>query len=269
MTLKELTERLTAAGVPDARYDARALFRHFTRASDTDLINPLFSSDSEELIGAARRRELREPLQYIIGEVGFYRETYKVSPACLIPRSDTELLVDFAVKNIPSGKHFADLCCGSGCVGISTLRNTVGTTALLADISADALEITRENAKRCEVLDRAEIVCLDVLADAPCGTFYAVLSNPPYVTDAEYESLEPEIYKEPKCAFVGGADGADFYRTLTPIYKSKLEDGGFIAYEIGYRQAQLISDIAENNLMSCEILRDLSGNPRVAVLRNI
>ena len=268
MTLKELTERFIAAGIPDARYDARALLRHFAHASDADLLDPRFTSDSEELIRAAERRESREPLQYIIGEVGFYRETYKVSPACLIPRADTEILVDFAVKNIPSGSHFADLCCGSGCVGISTLKNTSGTTALLADISDAALEITKENAERCGVTGRAEIVHLDVLSDVPSGTFYAVLSNPPYVTDSEYELLEPEIYKEPKCAFVGGSDGADFYRTLTPIYKDKLEDGGFIAYEIGYAQAELISDIARENLMSCEILRDLSGNPRVAVLRN-
>ena len=269
MTLKELTLRFTAAGIPDARYDARALFKYFAHASDADLSDPRFDSDCEELIRAAERRESREPLQYIIGEVGFYRETYKVSSACLIPRADTELLVDYAVKNIPSGKRFADLCCGSGCIGISTLKNTVGTSALLVDISEEALGITRENARLCGVLERADIVRLDLMSETPCGTFYAVLSNPPYVTDEEYESLEPEIYKEPKCAFVGGHDGADFYRTLTPIYKEKLEDGGFIAYEIGYRQAELISKIAEDNGMSCEILRDYSDNPRVAVLRRI
>ena len=95
------------------------------------------------------------------------------------------------------------------------------------------------------------------------------MSNPPYVTDDAYKSLAPEIYKEPKIAFVGGVDGADFYRALTPIYKKKIKKDGFIAFEIGYDQAQLIRTVAEENGMSCEILHDLSSNPRVAVFRHV
>lgn len=267
MTLNEAAKILRESGVENALGDARALFRKFAKASDLDLINREFSSDSRPLYDALMRRAAREPLQYIIGEVDFYRESYKVTPDCLIPRSDTEILVDFAVKNIPSGARFADLCCGSGCVGISTLKNTKNTTAVLVDLSEGALAVARENAERCGVTERAEIVCADVLSYAPRDELFAVLSNPPYVTNAAYESLEPEIYKEPKMAFVGGEDGADFYRALTPIYKDKISDGGFIAYEIGYDQADILCDIARANGMSCEIIYDLSGNPRVAVLR--
>lgn len=268
MTLKHAIELLRESGIDSAEHDARALFKHFAAARDIDLIDRGYSADSEELANAIQRRCAREPLQYVIGRVDFYRESYTVTPDCLIPRSDTEILVDYAVKHIPSGARFADLCCGSGCIGISTLKNTNNTTAVLADISEGALGIAKTNAKDNGVTGRAEIIQLDVLERTVDGELFALLSNPPYVTEDAYLSLEPEIYREPSIAFVGGKDGADFYRALTPMYKSKIAKEGFIAYEIGYDQAQLLCDIARENMMSCEIIRDLSGNPRVAVLRN-
>lgn len=267
MTLNEAYKILAESGNDNALHDARELFRHFCSASELELINRSYSSDSEELEAAVLRRAAREPLQYIIGEVGFYRETYKVTPDCLIPRSDTEILVDFAVKSIPQGERFADLCTGSGCIGISVLKNTSNTAAVLADISDGALSVARENAERNGVSDRAEFVLCDLIKDEIRGEFFAVLSNPPYVTNEAYKALEPEIYKEPMAAFVGGDDGADFYRVFTPIYKNHIKENGFIAYEIGFDQAEIIKDIAENCNMSCEIINDLSGNPRVAVLR--
>ncbi len=269
MTLNEAYLLLKESGVDEPLLDARELFKKFGDARDIDLLDRGYSSECAELLSAVRRRAQREPLQYIIGEVAFYRETYKVTPDCLIPRSDTELLVDFAVKNIPSGARFADLCCGSGCIGISVLKNTESTTATLVDISEGALALTRENAERNGVSKRAEILRLNVMSDRLPGKFFAVLSNPPYVTDAAYEQLEPEIYKEPKSAFVGGTDGADFYRRLTGVYKNSIDKHGFIAYEIGYDQENIIKAIAKDCTMSCEVLRDFSGNPRLAVLRNM
>ena len=118
MTLKEAIEKLRAAGVESADYDARELFRFYRHGTVT--LNT--ECDSPELLSAVERRANREPLQYIIGEVGFYRESYKVTPDCLIPRPDTETLVDYAVKHIPEGASFLDLCTGSGCVAVSTLK---------------------------------------------------------------------------------------------------------------------------------------------------
>jgi release factor glutamine methyltransferase len=267
MTLNQAYSLLKESGIENALHDARELFSHFCGASACDLIDRSYSSDNPALISAIERRCAREPLQYIIGEVDFYRETYKVTPDCLIPRSDTEILVDFAVKNIPSGEHFADLCTGSGCIGISVLKNTKSTTATLVDISDGALALAKENAERNGIADRASFILSDLMENEVSGEFFAVLSNPPYVTNEAYTALEPEIYKEPKAAFVGGNDGADFYRTLTPIYKKHIKNGGFIAYEIGFDQAEIIENIANNNDMSCEIIKDFSGNPRVAVLR--
>lgn len=269
MTLKEAIKVLCSAGVPEAVHDARAIFRHFGGFADYELVSRDVSSDKEELTNAIERRKNREPLQYIIGECDFYRERYFVSQDCLIPRSDTEILVDFAVKNLPVGARFLDLCTGSGCVALSVLNNTAKTSAIAVDISERALDIAKKNAKRLELSSRVEFLSANALSRAVDGDFYAVLSNPPYVTDAEYESLEKEIYFEPKNAFVGGFDGGDFYRAITALYKGRIADSGFIAYEIGAAQADLLRDIADTNQMSCHIINDLSGRARVAVLRPI
>ncbi len=268
MTLKEAIEILTAAGVPDAKHDARAIFRHFGGFADYALVSREISSEDEALTDAVKRRAAREPLQYIIGECDFYRERYFVSRDCLIPRSDTEVLVDFAVKNLPSGARFIDLCTGSGCVALSVLNNTENTSALAVDISAGALNIARKNADNLGLSERVEFLLYDALGEAlPCEVF-ALLSNPPYVTDSEYESLDKEIYFEPKSAFVGGSDGGIFYRAITANYRDRLAPGGFIAYEIGAMQADLLREIAEENQMTCEIINDLQDRARVAVLHS-
>jgi release factor glutamine methyltransferase len=268
MTLKEATARLTAAGIDDGRAEARRIFRHFGGFADYELLSPTLECNSEALYKAIERREKREPLQYIIGEVDFYRESYKVTPDCLIPRSDTEILVDYAVKNLPEGAKILDLCTGSGCVGLSVINNLKGATAVLADISEKALEVARENAARLGLSDRVTFISCDATQSQIDGEFDALLSNPPYVSDGAYCELEAEIYFEPRLAFVGGIDGGDLYRAITPLYK-KIAEEGFIAYEIGYDQANLITKIAEKSNLSAEIISDLSGNARVAVLRAV
>ena len=269
MKLSELTKILLDSGIENARGEARMLFEHFTDIKRSALFCTDAESNSDDLISAAKRRAEREPLQYILGYADFYRERYRVTPDCLIPRQDTETLVDLAVSLIPDGEHFIDLCTGSGCIAISTLKNTKNTSAVAVDISAAALNIARANAEENGVFDRITFVNRDVTECAVEGSFFAVLSNPPYVTPTAYSALEKEIFHEPKIAFVGGDDGLDFYRRLTELYRDSLKHGGFIAYEIGYDQSEGIKQIALANKMSCEIINDLGGNPRVALLRPI
>ncbi len=267
MKLTEAIALLSEAGIEDARSEARRLFLEICSVKHAALLTSDPESDDPRLINAVRRRCERTPLQYILGEVEFYRESYKVSEDCLIPRSDTEILVDCAVKNLPRGAKFLDLCTGSGCVAISTLRNTDQTTAVATDISAAALALAEENARRNGVSDRLTVRLADALTTVEDGNFYAVLSNPPYVTDSAYEKLAPEIYREPKMAFVGGADGMNFYRRIIPAYKDKINKNGFMAFEIGYDQGKAISDLAKEHSMSCEIIKDLSALDRVAILK--
>ena len=266
ITLKEAIKRLEEAGIPSPEYDARELFRAFANPLNTPLTQNT-ASDSDELLRAIERRASREPLQYIVGSVGFYREEYRVTPDCLIPRSDTEILVDYAAKNIPAGERFADLCSGSGCIGISTLKNTRDTLCDSFDISDGALALTKENAMLNGVDARITVTKKDLLRDEIEGEYFAILSNPPYIPREVYEGLEKEIFSEPEIAFVGGKDGLIFYERLTPMCKKAIKDGGFIAFEIGYDQAESLRAIADKNSLGCQIIKDYSGNDRVAVLR--
>lgn len=268
MTLREAERKLADAGITNAREEARRLFCQVGGVPQYELTSPASECESDELIRAIERRAERIPLEYITGRADFYRESYKVSEAVLIPRSDTEILVDFGVKHLPYGAHFLDLCTGSGCVALSILNNTDGTTATAVDISEAALGVARENAEALSLTKRIEFIATDALT-LPPKDCYAVFSNPPYVSDKAYKELEAEIFREPKIAFLGGEDGADFYRVITPVYKNKIAKEGFIAYEIGYDQGEILREIAEKNGMSCEILQDLGGRDRVAVLRRI
>lgn len=267
MTLKSAERLLLDAGISEGGLLARRVFSELFGFRDYELISGRAECDSADLLPILERLSHGEPIDYILGYRDFYRERYKVTPSVLIPRSDTEMLVDFAVGNIPFGERFLDLCTGSGCVALSTLNNTERTYATLVDISEGALEIARENADALGLSDRCEFLLCDARCEAAGEDFFAVLSNPPYVTSGAYQDLDKNIYYEPKIAFVGGEDGGDFYRDITPLYKSRIKKAGFIAYEIGYDQEELIKSIARENRMSSEIIYDLSGNARVAVLK--
>ena len=267
MKLSEAICILRDAGIENARQDARRIFESVGGMEKSRLLFSDAECDSQELILAIKRRASREPLQYILGEVDFYRESYSVNKSCLIPRADTEILVDYAVKSIPAGCRFIDLCTGSGCVAISTLKNTEGTRAVAVDVSPDALTVAQANAEKNSVSDRIDFLCADALEEAASGSFFAVLSNPPYVSESAYENLEPEIYFEPKIAFVGGANGLDFYEKIIKLYFDKIDNGGFFAFEIGFDQAKALNDIAAAHNLRCEIIKDYSSNDRVAVLR--
>lgn len=267
MTLREAEELLSAAGIDSPRDEARLIFRLVGGVPQHETVSLDSECDSPLVFKAVNRRAERVPLEYITGRADFYRESYKVNESVLIPRPDTEILVDYGVKNLPRGAYFLDLCTGSGCVALSILNNTRDTTALAVDISESALAVARENARELGLSDRIEFMRADVTEIAHTRSAYAVFSNPPYVSDSAYEALEPEIYKEPKIAFLGGADGCDFYRTLTPLYRDIIDKDGFIAYEIGYDQGDLLREIAGTCGMHCEIIRDLGGRERVAVLR--
>ena len=269
MTLKEAAAILSRAEIENPLYDARVIFSEIGGIPLSRLVLEGEVEDGSPTALAIERRALRIPLEYVIGSVDFYREKYLVGEGCLIPRDDTELLVDFAVKNIPHGASFVDLCTGSGCIALSVLNNTEATRAAAVDISPEAIAFARKNAERLGLLKRVELRLCDALSEPVTERCFAVLSNPPYVTESEYPTLSREIKHEPKIAFVGGENGLIFYRVITEKYKGIIDKEGFIAFEIGATQAAALREIAEKNEMSCEIVRDLSGNDRLAVLRRV
>lgn len=269
MTLSRAVEILKNAGVENPLYDARQIFSKIGNIPMEQLVLGGEVEDGSPAATAVAKRAERIPLEYLIGYTDFYKEQYIVTEGCLIPRDDTECLVDFAVKNIPEGALFIDLCTGSGCIALSVLNNTKDTVAIAADISDSALDIARKNADRLKLSERVSFIKADVLEAPIAERCFALLSNPPYVTDGEYPTLTPEIHNEPKIAFVGGEDGLEFYKRITALYRNLVDDFGFIAFEIGYGQAEALKKIAKDNRMRCEILTDLSGLDRVAVLRKI
>ncbi len=268
MRLSQFIERLSLGGVENARGEAIMLFEHCLGTSREKLLFSDPECEGEELLLLVERRLSGEPIQYILGYAYFYNEKYKVTPDTLIPRADTEILVELAAGLIPEGESFLDLCTGSGCIAISTLNATRNTRVTAIDISPGALAVARENAALCGVADRAEFIEADVCSyDFPSQVF-AVLSNPPYVTESEYMALDKELYFEPRSALVGfGEGGCGFYEKIISLYREKIKKEGFIALEIGYLQAERVCRLAEEHNMTHEVIKDYSGNDRVVLLR--
>ena len=163
MTLNDAIKALREAGIESAEHDARLLFSHFGSFAPHELVLKTAVISDELIKKPLEERISRRPLQYIIGEVGFYKESFSVSEDCLIPRQDTEILVDYAVKNIPEGENFLDICTGSGCIAISTVKNTKNTRALAIDLSEKALECARRNAVKNGVLEKIDFLLADAL----------------------------------------------------------------------------------------------------------
>lgn len=274
MKYREIISLLAQAGIDDPTFEAGVLISHFCGISAAAL--PLMREENfenAELIAAIESRCTRYPLQYIIGTWDFCTETYRVSPDCLIPRPETELLVERAAAMIPDGESFLDLCTGSGCIAVSTLSRLRHSRAVAVDFYDGALAKARENAALNGVRDRLDIVKCDLLADgagqAVCGDgeFFALLSNPPYVKSADMKGLDPELYAEPSTALDGGEDGLVFYRAILREFAPRIKDGGFMLFEAGYDTARDVAAIGESFGFGCEVIPDLSGLDRMILMK--
>ena len=204
-----------------------------------------------------------QPLQYILGEWEFFGLPFYVDERALIPRQDTELLVETAISMIQQHgyKTCLDLCTGSGCIAVSIAKQTqIAVTA--SDISADALELAKENA----ALNEVKVAFLESdLFDQIEGKFDLICCNPPYLTKEDMERLQKEVSFEPALALYGGADGLDFYRRIAKEYSVHLNAGGALLLEIVNTQAQAVSELF---VAKTEVLTDLGGNPRVVIVEN-
>jgi release factor glutamine methyltransferase len=273
MTLQDITARLAAAGIDDARREALLLIEHFCSLSPLALRQaaPLPDPDGA-LSRAVEQRANRFPLQYLLGTWGFWRQEYEVSPDCLIPRPDTELLVEYAAKHLPFGGRFIDLCTGSGCIAISLLCERPDLSAVAVDLFDATLSLAVRNARRNGVgTDRLTLIRGDVLQGdfmAELGTFDAIISNPPYITPAVIDTLAPELAFEPRAALDGGEDGLIFYRRmlLGTDYRTALRAGGCFIFEMGYDQGDALRALAAEAGDVCTIHRDYGGQERMAVV---
>ncbi len=269
MVYSELVERLRAAGVESPEREASLLEERYCGGSG------FFADPGRELQGdgledAVRRRCAGEPLQYIFGEWYFYNQTYAVSPDCLIPRSDTEILVEAAISMLPKESFFADLCTGSGCIAVSVTAERPDLSCVAVDLSEGALTMAKKNAERNGVADRVKVMRANVLEPEPLFALprpAAILSNPPYIRTDVIPTLAREVKWEPHMALDGGEDGLIFYRALLELARCWLAEEGFCLFEIGYDQGDALRAMAEEAGFLCEIRRDYGGCDRVAYLR--
>ena len=271
MTYSEVCTLLESAGIENNRAEAAMLICRFCNISRVELLKRS-SEDfiSDELDAAVIKRSSHYPLQYILGIWDFCHESYRINENTLIPRQDTERLVELAVELLPEGARFIDLCTGSGCVAISTLAARPDCSAVAVDLFPEVVEIAGENAERNGVGERLGIMAADVFAPSfmeELGEFDCIISNPPYIQSAQIDLLEEELFFEPRAALDGGADGLDFYRQIISVYRRYLKTGGTMLLEIGYDQADAVSQIADTCGYTCEIYKDYGDNDRVAYLR--
>lgn len=235
-------------------------------AHEKRLIDQKFTQTAERE-DAYRRLEAREPLAYILGEWYFYGEIYRVTPDVLIPRPDTEILVEAAIRRIPHGGVFADLCTGSGCVAISVLCHRPDLCAIAVDISDAALAVARENAVLNGVDRRVSFIRGDIASDSfteylTAFVFDALVSNPPYIAAEVIGTLGREVLAEPRIALDGGSDGLRFYRILRRLRQTLLRADGITLLEIGYDQADAVQRLFGDG----EILRDYGKNDRLFII---
>ncbi len=273
MTYNEICNALAAAQIENNRGEASMLICHFCGINKADLLlrhDEDFSCPA--LDEAVAKRCKHYPLQYILGFWDFFHETYRVTENTLIPRQDTEKLVELAIRLIPENARIIDLCTGSGCVAISTLATRKDCRAVAVDLFPETLDVARENAEINGVGDRMGFLDKDVLNHEfmnELGLFDCILSNPPYIETQQIPLLDEELSFEPEAALDGGDDGLDFYRVIISNYGKYLNKDGIMLLEIGCDQAKAVSAIAVSAGMKCEIFKDYGGNDRVAYLKPI
>ena len=266
---------LAAAGVPEAELDAWYLLEYLRkeRGERSDRQWYLLNREDEaraeeekvyqELI---ERRAKRIPLQQITGEQEFMGLSFRVNEHVLIPRQDTEVLVEEALNYVRSGMDILDVCTGSGCILLSVLklgkkkcRGILHGTGV--DLSREALQVAEENAGRLQV--EATFLHSDLFAEVQ-EQYDMILSNPPYIEKAVVETLEEEVrIHEPRMALDGGEDGLDFYRKITAESVQYLREGGQLLFEIGYDQGEAVSALMKEHFAEVRVIQDLAGLDRV------
>lgn len=267
---------LSAAGINEARRDAMSLMSYVLKRDRAFLIAHSEDELSDKQLKIFRllvaRRTSREPLQYITGHQEFFNLEFDVTPNVLVPRPETEILVEAALEVLRSddAPFIADIGTGSGCIAVSLLHEIPAARAMATDLSINALRVAQRNARRHHVDDRLALVQADGFPVTESGwEFSLIVSNPPYVTESEFAGLQPEVRDyEPRSALVSGADGLLHIRDLLRDAPDHLRQGGHFIFEIGLGQRDAVERIVEKELWSSiEVRTDLQGIPRSVVLQ--
>jgi release factor glutamine methyltransferase len=264
-------DRLKAAGVDSPVIDARLLLEAAASAARLDLITDphrmLTEAQAAALEGYLSRRERREPVARILGRKGFWKIMLQVGPAVLVPRPDTETILDVVLAAFDEHSHFRvlDLGIGSGAILLAILAERPGATGLGVDVSEEAIAVARDNAASLGLEERTALLRGDWTEGLADAEFDLVVSNPPYIPTAAIETLDPEVRDhEPRLALDGGEDGLDAYRRLAPEILRVLKPDGMFAVEIGWDQGPAVARLFEAaGAQAVRVVKDLALRDRV------
>lgn len=272
--MQQTRQQLESAGLESAQFESRILLETVLELPCGVPLpeQPLTPAQQQRLAELTARRCAREPLQYLCGTWEFFGLEFQVGEGVLIPRQDTETLVE-TVLELRSGAPstcLLDLCSGSGCIPAAVAAHLPAVTGAVLELSPDALPYLRRNLMR----HAPQLQCCagDVLhppAELLQQQYHIITCNPPYLTAADMAQLQPEVAHEPETALFGGTDGLDFYRKLTPLWKPALQPGGWLVYEVGAGQAADVEQIfCENGYARAHTVSDLTGIGRVVLGQN-
>lgn len=275
MTYRECYEQgcrtLQAAGIEETALDARLLLEAVCGTDRNDLLvhgeQPVSPEAEEKYLNWIRQRAEHIPLQQLTGEQGFMGLTFAVNEHVLIPRQDTEILVEEVLKELHDGMRVLDMCTGSGCILLSLLHYSNDCEGLGVDLSAEALEVAGRNVLKVltpEKAEHAHFLQSDLFEKVE-GKFEIIVSNPPYIASAEVEKLMPEVRDhEPRMALDGTEDGLYFYRRIIEEAGKHLVSSGMLFFEIGYDQGQAVSELMRTEgYCDVQVVQDYAGLDRV------
>ncbi len=272
MTYREAYEwgkkELEQVQIADATVDARLLLEYVCHTNRNDLLvhgeRPVDEIAFFAYEKYVEKRAKRVPLQQILHKQEFMGLSFYVNEHVLIPRQDTEILVEEVMREPFDGARILDMCTGSGCILLSLLHYSNDSTGVGADLSTEALAVATENAKRLGLSERAAFIKSDLFANVE-GRFDILVSNPPYICRDVITTLEPEVRDyEPMMALDGGQDGLDFYKKIIEQADKYLVPGGRLYFEIGYDQGEAVSDLLkERGYQEVRVIKDFAGLDRV------
>ena len=277
MTYRECYEKgsriLNEAGIEESTLDARLLLEAVCGTNRNDLLvhgeQPVEPEAEEKYFGWIGKRAGRIPLQQLTGEQDFMGLTFAVNEHVLIPRQDTEILVEEVLKELHDGMRILDMCTGSGCILLSLLHYSNDCEGLGVDLSAEALEVAGRNVLKVltpEKAEHAHFLQSDLFEKVE-GKFEIIVSNPPYIASAEVEKLMPEVRDhEPRMALDGTEDGLHFYRRIIEEAGKHLVSSGMLFFEIGYDQGQAVSELMRTEgYCEVQVVQDYAGLDRVVL----
>ena len=267
--LSKVTKSLSEYGIENSRFEAGYLVGFVLKLSQPELVLKAnsFVTDNEEqeVLSILKRRISGEPFQYILGTQEFMGLEFAVTGDVLIPRQDTETLVEFILENTENSPvSLLDIGTGTGCIPISIAHFKTAFYCTGIDISEKAIKLAQKNAEKLNVSDRVEFLKCDILTDFPKKKFDIAVSNPPYIKSAVIPTLQTEVRDfEPRLALDGGEDGLKFYRKICDIAPNVLKSGGLLAFEIGFDQAHEVKSLMEKSFDNVKVTKDLLQNDRV------